>query len=170
MLAAAAAPPPRRPRRRPRRRPVPVVMPPMFELSAAMFVLSAAIFVLSPAAFVLAAAARRRPRRRPRRPRRVVPMFPLAFCALASCVELLLAFCASTARSAKTRAAVVKVTKRRTTTSLTLLFLLTDDSPPVNICALRVVADALPQSFSSLGLCRAGSKAPSAEGEHLDKL
>src|SRR5438067_13666109 len=58
----------------------------------------------------------------------------LAFC-MSSPVELLLAFCAITTRSAKTSAAVVKVTKRRTTRNLTLLFLLTDGSPPVDICA-----------------------------------
>src|SRR3712207_9476508 len=72
---------------------------------------------------------------RPRLPRRAGPiMFALEFSALASPVLLLFAFCASAPMSAETSAAAAKAVKRTTTRTLSLLWLLTDASPPVYAC------------------------------------
>src|SRR5436305_341492 len=106
---------------------VPVIAVPVLSLvAAAMLAFASPVLVLaSPDVFAFAA----RRVRRPRRVRRCVLVFAaFAFCMLASGV-LVFVFCASTTRSAKTSAAVVKVTERRTTRNLALLFLLTDGYP-----------------------------------------
>ena len=128
-----------------------------------------------PAALELALRCVRRGARRRvvRRPMFALPAF--AFCALVSCVVLLFAFCANTQRSAKTSAAVVKVTKRRTTRNLALLFLLTDGYPPtVDICARQNfterasenVCDDLPGLRRAFGASE--SAFGSAEGERVE--